>query len=205
MKNEKIKVIGTDHFMKEEEIRKEIDNFKPEIVMVELCNGRVSVMIKGFKQKEEFSLLGLISRSIRKKAKSEGIVYGSDMISAYKISEEKGVSIELIDRPLIETKIFFNAIPVKEKLHMVKELIKFSSKKITIENLINEVSSDKKVEEILKKMKKKCPNFFYYIIDSRDVYMINAIKSKILDNQKKKILIFVGKGHSKKIEESLKK
>lgn len=197
-----IKIIGTHHLMKEEEIRKEIDSFNPEIILIELCNGRISVKENPHLQKKEFSLLGLISSSIHKKAKSEKLEYGSDMYSAYKIAKEKNIPIGLIDRPLVETQILFKAIPMKEKYIMFKEVMKFNSKKVKMEDTINQAMSGD-INKMIDELKNQIPNFHYFIVSSRDEYMIAKIKSYLYDYPDKKILCFVGKGHLEKINNSL--
>jgi pheromone shutdown protein TraB len=202
--NSKIKVIGTHHFQEEKEIREHIDSFNPDIILLELCNGRITLINNpNLKQKEKFSILGLISKSIKKKAEKEGKEYGSDLKSAYKIAREKNIPVGLIDRPLVETNLFFKAIPLREKIILLNELRKFSSKDIQIQDILNEVESTK-TEDILKQVKGKCPELFYYLISSRDEYMINKIKGYLYDNPSKKILIFVGKGHEETIKKNLK-
>lgn len=198
-----LKIIGTHHLMKEEEIRKEIDSYKPEIILIELCNGRITLINNPDQlPKERFSLLGLIAKSIRKKAKSENLVYGQDMISAYKIAKEKNIKIGLIDRPMVETKVLFGAIPLSEKFYLLKQLLKFNSKKIKVNDLMNEFD-DEKVAQVIKETKGECPNFYYYIISSRDEYMSNKIKAILYDYPDKKILCFIGKGHLNSITKSL--
>lgn len=197
-----LKLIGTHHLMKEEEIRQIIEQENPDIVLTELCNGRISMINNPEKFKEKFSLLGLIAKSIRKKAKSEDQVYGNDMISAYKIAKEKNIKVGLIDRPMVETSVLFKAIPLKEKVYMVKQLIKFNSKKVNVSHILSELN-DEGVNEIINQFKKDCPNLHYYLISSRDEYMINKIKAILYDNPDKKIIGFVGKGHLKFLEGKL--
>ena len=199
-----VRIIGTHHFIEEEQIRNEIESFNPRIVLLELCNGRVTLINNPeLQQKQKFSLLGMISNSVKKKAKKEGKEYGSDLKSAYLISKEKDIPVGLIDRPIVETSVLFKAIPLKEKIVLINELRKFSSKKIKIQDIINEVENTK-TEDILKKIKSKCPELFYYLISSRDEYMINKIKAYLYDNPNKRILIFVGEGHRNTIEKALK-
>jgi len=198
-----IKIIGTHHFIKEDEIKKQIEEFNPDIVLVELCNGRITVIEHPeLAVPERFSLLNWIVNIIKKKAEKEGEEYGSDMISAYKISKKKGIPVGLIDRPLVETKVFFKTIPLNEKITMFNEVRKFSSKKIKISDVINEVDNSN-IDEVLFKLKLKCPNLYYYLVTSRDEYMISKIKSYLYDYPNKKILIFIGKGHLKQIESNL--
>ena len=197
-----IKLIGTHHLMKEDDIRKIIETENPDIVLVELCNGRITMINNPEQFKEKFSLLGEIVKSIKRKAKAENQIYGNDMISAYKIAKEKNIKVGLIDRPIVETSVLFKAIPLKEKFYMVRQLIKFNSKKVNVSNILNELNEDG-VSEIINQFKKDCPNLHYYLISSRNEYMINKIKAILYDNPDKKIIGFVGKGHIKFLEKQL--
>ncbi len=176
-----VRIIGTHHFVEENLIRKEIEEFAPDITLIELCNGRITLIEHPeLKQKEKFSLLGLIVKAVKKKAEKEGKTYGNDMISAYKISKEKEIPVGLIDRPIVETQVLFKAIPVREKVKLLNELRKFKRKDIKIQDIINEVENTE-TEEIL-----------------------NKIKAYLYDHPNKRVLIFIGEGHRKTIEKSLK-
>ena len=201
---DQIRIVGTHHFMEESIIRKEIEDFNPDMVLIELCNGRITLIEHPeLEQKQKPALLGLISKVIKKKADKEGKEYGIDMKSAYKISKEKEIPVGLIDRPIIETSILFKAIPLREKILLLNELRKLSSKDIKIEDIIKEVENTE-TEEIVNKIKAKCPNLHYYVISLRDEYMINKIKAYLYDSPDKRILIFVGDGHKKTIENNIK-
>jgi len=200
----RIKIIGTHHFVEESVIRKEIEEFNPDIVLLELCNGRVTLIEHPeLEQKPKLSLLGMIAKAVKKKAEKEGREYGSDLKSAYKISKEKQIPVGLIDRPIVETKVLFTAIPFKEKLILLNELRRFKSNKIKVQDILNEIENTE-TKDILSKIKTRCPNLFYYLISSRDEYMISKIKAYLYDNPNKNILIFVGDGHRETIERSLK-
>lgn len=200
-----IKTIGTHHLMKREEILAEIDRFNPDLVLIEFCNGRVSVIENPSLSKRNISLLGLIAFVVKKKAKKENLEYGGDMINAYRISKERGIPVGLIDRPLVETQVFFKSIPLKEKLILLNELRKLSSKKVTMDKVVIEATNlgDEKLKEFLDKFKETLPNLHYYLIQSRDKYMISKIKSYLYDYPEKNILCFVGKGHLDTINKSL--
>ena len=198
-----IRIIGTHHFMKREEIEKEIDNYKPDIILLELCKGRIFLIDNPTKEVKNYSLLGLIARAVKKKGTTGNVEYGNDMVSAYKIAKERNIKVGLIDRPIVETQILFKAIPLKEKIKLFKQLLKFSSKKTKVEGIINEVNNNA-VQDIVDKLKIELPNLHYFLIKSRDEYIIAKTKGYIYDYTNKKIIAFVGKGHLKTLEESLK-
>jgi len=125
------------------------------------------------------------------------------MVSAYKIAKQRNIKVGLIDRPIVETQILFKAIPLKEKIKLFKQLLKFSNKKIKVESIINEVNN-KEIKDIVDQLKVELPSLHYFLIKSRDEYIIAKTKGYIYDYPEKKILAFVGKGHLKTLEESLK-
>ena len=73
MDENNIKIIGTHHFQDKKDIEEHIDSFNPDIILIELCNGRISMMNNPEqKQKQKFSILGLISKSVNKKRNKGG-------------------------------------------------------------------------------------------------------------------------------------
>ena len=76
-----VKIFGTNHLMKKEEIEEIIRIEKPDIIGVELCKTRLDLMVlgKGNKpedspeeiEKKEETLIGKISGEIKKKAEEE--------------------------------------------------------------------------------------------------------------------------------------
>jgi len=193
-------IIGTNHFQPKEEIEKIIEKNNPDIVLVELCNGRITLLEHPelAAQQKGFSLLSLISKTIKNKAKEGNKEYGSDMNSAYRFSKLKKIPVGLIDRPIVETNVLMKAIPWKEKWILLKEARKL--KKTNLDKVVEE-AENMDVDYLLKELKTKVPNLHYFLIISREEYMVAKIKSYLYDHPGKKILCFVGKGH----EEELKK
>ena len=188
LKEDRVKLIGTHHFLDKEVIKNHIDSFNPDITLVELCNGRITLIENPeLNVPERLSLLGLILKAIKRKASQDGKEYGSDMITAYKYSKEKNIPVGLIDRPLVETKVFMKAIPFKEKITLLKEIKNFKKKEIKIDNIIKEVENQD-TELIIKQLKDKFPNMAYYLVTSRDEYMINKIKGYLYDYPDKRII-----------------
>jgi pheromone shutdown protein TraB len=199
-----IKLIGTHHLEEKETIRKHIEDYNPDVILVELCNGRITMIEHPELAVKRFSLLQVLVNLVKKKAEEGGKSYGNDMISAYKIAREKEIPVGLIDRPLIETQVFFKAIPFSEKVTLIKEMFKFSSKKITTDKIIESVNDDDSMKKVIAMFKDKLPNLYYYLVTARDEYMLAKIKAYLYDFPDKKILCFVGKGHLEYLKEKLK-
>jgi len=117
-----IKIIGTTHLIPKEEIEKSIKLFNPDVIGVELCETRFKLMVLPILENTEVikndiqdnSLIGKISSKVKEKAENENLQYGSDMISASIYAKENGLSLEFIDRDIIETKEDMEHIPKEE-------------------------------------------------------------------------------------------
>ena len=201
-----IKIIGTNHLMSKEEIYSIIKKENPNVIGVELCETRFNLMVlpilnkeeKEEKPKEDNSLIGKISNVIRDKAKEENVQYGSDQINACIYAKENKIPLEFVDLDITKTKELMDKIPISEQQGFMKELLEFQKK--TLKEVTENIDSDK----ILLELKEKFPIAFEFLINYRNLFILN----KILKLERKypygKILIFLGKGHEKIIEDGLK-
>jgi pheromone shutdown protein TraB len=193
-----IQIVGTTHLTLKEEIIKIIEEFKPDIIGVELCKTRLNALVLNpVKQevKEDNSLIGKISSAIKKKAEENKVEYGSDMINASKYALENNIRLELVDKDVNEIRTLMNLIPQNEMMGFMNELAKFEN-----DNLNREVNE----KEVLNELKTKYPVSFEFLITSRELFILNNILKLQLNNSNKRILIFLGKGHVNSIMEGLK-
>jgi pheromone shutdown protein TraB len=197
-----IKIIGTTHLIPKEEIEKSIKLFNPDVIGVELCETRFKLMVLPILENTEVikndiqdnSLIGKISSKVKEKAENENLQYGSDMISASIYAKENGLSLEFIDRDIIETKEDMEHIPKEEFNYFLKEL-----EKLELSDLKKEVDE----EVVLSELKTKTPISFRILITMRDLFIANKILILEKKYPKEKILIFVGKGHVKGLNKLL--
>jgi len=200
-----IKIIGTTHLMKKEEIINIIKKENPDVIAVELCETRYNLMVlpKLNNQKVENSksesdtLIGKISQSIKNKADKEGIEYGSDQINSCLFAIENKIPLEFVDLDIMKTKELMEKIPNNEKEGFIKELMEFESK------TLEESTKDIDVENTLKEMKTKFPIAFEFLINMRNIVIINNILKIKIKYPDKKILVILGKGHVKIIEDNI--
>lgn len=190
-----IKLIGTTHLMSKEEIYKILNDNKPDIIAVELCEVRVG--LKPLTIDENY-LIMKIGKATKQKAEKENVVYGSDMISAVLYANENKIRVGLIDRDLIETSKLMEKIPSNELVSFLKEISELENK-----NLKKEVDSFDAEKEI-NELKTKYPISYEFLVASRDLFMANKLLRLEKNNPNKKIIAFVGKGHLKVIDELIK-
>ena len=191
--------------MSKEEIYKLLDNEKPKIIGVELCETRYKLMVTptldGLKietPKEDDSLLGKISNAIKKKAEKENMQYGSDQINACIYANENNIPLEFVDLDITKTKELMEKIPKEEQEGFMREILEFQNKSI------KETMKDIDLEKILKELKTKYPIAFEFLINLRNLFILNKILKLERKYPNKKIVILLGKGHEKIIEDGLK-
>jgi pheromone shutdown protein TraB len=192
-----IKLIGTNHLMKKEEIINIIQSENPDIIGIELCKIREYIYINKIKNEpaKDESLLGKISNAIKKKAEEEKVEYGSDMYTALQYSIDNKIPYILVDKNIQEIQTLFQSIPINEQQGFAQEIAKFEKQTIA-ESTVDE-------ESFLINLKKNFPISFEFLITLRELHIVNQIMRMIVLNPNKKILIFLGKGHIKSINKLL--
>lgn len=199
-----IKIIGTNHLMNKEEIYKTIKRESPDVIAVELCKIRYDLMVKPIlenytiERKEDDSLIGTISNKIKEKAEKENVQYGSDQINSCIFAEENNIKLEFVDLDITKTKELMDKIPTGERDGFLKELLEFETKSL------KELTENINEEEILIKLKKMFPIAFEFLINMRNLVILNNLLKLERKYQDKKILAILGKGHVKIIEDGLK-
>lgn len=190
-----IKLIGTTHFMNKEEIYKILDENKPEIIAVELCERRLGLKPLGL---DENSLIMKIGKSTKDKAEKENIQHGSDMTNAILYANENKIQVGLIDRDIVETAKLMEKIPEKELTLFLKEITNLENKNIQAE------ADNFKAEEEIGKLKNNYPVAYEFLVSSRDLTLANNLLRLEKNNPNKKIVALIGKGHLQKVEELIK-
>lgn len=200
-----IKIISTNHLMPKTEIYKILNKENPDIIAVELCETRYNLMVLPLinnliddKPKDE-SLLGKISEKIREKANKEGIEYGSDQISSCLYAKDNELPLEFVDLDIMKTKYLMDKIPENEKQGFMNELLEFE--KSTLKESTKEiVKEDFDETKMLIEMKEKFPIAFEFLVNMRNLVIINNILKLKIKYPKKKVLVILGKAHVKIIQ-----
>jgi len=198
-----MKIIGTNHLMKKEEIYGMIKKENPNIIGVELCDTRFNLMVlpllnpnedvfKIEKPKDE-TLIGKISNAIKEKAEEEDLQYGSDMINASLYAKENNIPLEFLDLDISRIKALMEMTPDKEKQGFIEELTKFEQMSM------KEVNETSNVNETLLELKTNYPISFEFLITMRELFISKNIFKLQYKHPKKKILILIGDGHLKAI------
>ncbi len=219
MNYKNLTIIGTSHIAKQslEDVEKEIENKKPDIIALEMDRRRLyslfkkpgkiriydikRVGIKGF----IFSLIGAWAE--KKLGKIVGVAPGSEMKKAVRLARKHDIKLALIDQDIeITLKRFSKSLTWKEKWNFIIDIVKaIFVRKNVIEFDLTKVPSKKVIKKLVGQVKKRYPNIYRVLIEERNQVMAENLR-KIMENyQDKKILAIIGAGHEDDILELIKK
>jgi pheromone shutdown-related protein TraB len=203
-----IMIVGTAHISKSsvEETRQAIEEFKPDVVAIELCQNRYDVMrnprtwqemdiVKVIKEKKALLLFAnLIMSSIQRRMGDKfGVRPGEEMQAAIEEAEKAGIPLAPVDRSVqITLKRAWHSLTLWGKIKLLFSSI-FSI--IGLEDIKEEDIEDLKKKDMLtqavEEIARQAPTIKRVLIDERDAYMAR----KIFDAEGKRVLAVVGAGH----------
>jgi len=219
--NDNIILVGTAHISMEsvEEVKQVIEEYKPDIVAVELCKKRYEAIVnkdkwentpvsKLLKSNNAYLLLAqtFLSSIQRKLGKEYGVEPGSEMIAAMDEAKKQGVKVALVDRDISVTlKRAWRKMGFREKLRLIWEFLKaivgYDEEEIEELNL-KELMDQDVISKLMEEFKEIAPSVSNVLICERDKY----IAKKILDESKKgRVVAIVGAGHLRGIQKQLEK
>jgi pheromone shutdown-related protein TraB len=208
-------LVGTGHILEKsvKEVEEVIDREEPDVVAVELCEGRFRAL-KG--DVEDFSIKDVISGGspflllthwllayVQRKMGAElGIEPGADMMAAIKKAEERGCEIALIDRPIqVTMQRFWSAMKGIE--------IGKGEEKNYIE--LDRITDDDVVTQLMGELREFSPGAATALLDERDAYIAGNLRELELhaiskegtsadvdakeEEEGRKIVAVVGAGH----------
>jgi len=211
--DKEIILIGTAHVSKDsvELVTSVINEEKPDTVCVELCESRYQSIqqkdawlntdiVKVIKEKKSFLLLSnLILASFQKRiAKKFDIIPGQEMIEAILAGEAAGSKIYPADRDIRVTlsRVWHN-MGLWGKIKLLFQLLMSLGEVGDItEKDIEKMKQEDVLETLLAEVGKSLPVLKKILIDERDMYLAQKIKSA----PGRKLVAVVGAGHVKGIK-----
>ena len=203
-----ITLIGTAHVSRESAdlVTRVIEEEKPDTVSVELCESRYKAikqknrwqntdLIKVIREKKSFLLLSnLLLTSFQKKIGQKlGIKPGEEMIRAMESADSVGAHIHLADRDIrITLSRTWRLMGLWTKMKLLAQLVTSMGEVDSIKEEDIEKMKDKDVlETLLSEIGKTLPELRRILIDERDKYLTEKIRSA----PGKRIVAVVGAGH----------
>lgn len=205
-----IRLVGTAHVSAQsvDEVRREIDEFAPGIVAVELDPNRYHALKYGAEEPEIADILksgnlmmfllqwGLayVQKQI---GMDVGVEPGAEMKAACEAAEERGIRVGLVDRDIrITLNRFLANMTLREKLRMAWALLLSvfhfgggEGEELDIEALKQQDVIDMAMDEF----RKFSPNGARALIDERDAYIAHQLIG--LSHAYERVLAVVGAGH----------
>lgn len=215
--DDSLRLLGTAHVSTTSVnlVKKQIAEYKPDIVAVELCESRLSSLKRpeGIDNEDLMKIINdgksamiilqsAISVQQRKMGINSGEKPGAELLAAINVADEVGIPVELIDRDVIITlRRAWDKMGIREKLRVLNSLLweEVEEDDIDLEELLED--SDL-LSSMMEDVYKVAPNAGHVLINERDAYLSGRIQ-QIRD--KGRILAVVGAGHLSGIQDNLKK
>lgn len=202
-------LVGTAHISKEsiDEVKKIIEEEKPDHVCVEIDPSRYKTMTKGqdwgnmkidkvLRERKGFLLLAnLVLSSFQKKmGKNLGVTPGEDMKAAIEVSKEAGIPFSFSDREIqITLQRAWSKSSFWNKNKMLAAMITsiFSKEELSKEE-IEKLKEKSALEDMMEELANYLPSVKAVLIDERDQYLA----TNIFTAPGKKIVAVIGAGHA---------
>jgi pheromone shutdown-related protein TraB len=205
-----IRIIGTAHVSQQsvDEVRTAIEEFKPDVVAIELDTARYTAVKKQARDpsvddvlevKNFNSLLvqWLLAYLQRKIGIDVGVEPGAEMKIAITEAEQRGIPLALVDRDIRLTLLrFWSSLGFFEKIKMFWALIVSiaevdNGQEIDIESL----KEQNVIDAVMQEFRKFSPNGARALIDERDAFIAHQLLMLKVQRPEGRILAVVGAGH----------
>jgi pheromone shutdown-related protein TraB len=205
-----IRIIGTAHVSQQsvDEVRTAIEEFKPDVVAIELDTARYTAVKKQARDpsvddvlevKNFNSLLvqWLLAYLQRKIGIDVGVEPGAEMKIAITEAEQRNIPLALVDRDIRLTLLrFWSSLGFFEKIKMFWALIVSiaevdNGQEIDIESL----KEQNVIDAVMQEFRKFSPNGARALIDERDAFIAHQLLMLKVQKPEGRILAVVGAGH----------
>ncbi len=210
-----MRLLGTAHVSTKsvEAVKQQIEEFKPEVVAVELCKSRYDSLVSGRRLDKEgllkvikegkaplVLLQSLLAAEQRKLGLDEGQQPGAELLAAVTISEELGIDVELIDRDIQTTlRRAWRKMKFREKFKILYSMLGEDEEEDEVD--LDEILENRDIlSDLMNELKEFSPGAGQVLIDERDEFLAQKILG--IDSNKRTLAI-VGAGHLSGIENHL--
>ncbi|WP_369425337.1 TraB/GumN family protein [Methanothrix sp.] len=203
-----IVIIGTAHVSEKSvaEVREAIEQTRPDIVAVELCQRRY-LALTGQERDEDIKISELLSGGkiylvlvqwllayIQRQIGSEmGVKPGSEMLAAIDAARAVNARVALVDRDIsITIQRFWSAMSIWEKMKMLWSLV-VAALGFGKEDLdVDSVTDSDVVSQLMEEFRRIAPSAARALVDERDAYIARNLYEL---SRYGKVLAVVGAGH----------
>lgn len=207
-----VRIVGTAHVSQKsiDEVREAIAEFQPDVIAVELDQGRYAAIRKQAKdpslkdvlEAKNFTqvlvqwILAYLQRRI---GLDLGVEPGAEMKAAIVEAEARNTPVALIDRDInITLRRFWKSLSIIEKIRMIYALgvsvVSIDGEEIDVE----ELKKQDMITLAMDEFRKFSPNGARALIDERDAYLAYNIVD--LTRTHERVLAVLGAGHVRGVE-----
>ena len=214
--DDNLRIIGTAHVSTAsvELVREQIEQWKPNLVAVELCDSRLRSLrqpddldnddlLKIIKEGKSAMILlqSALAAQQRRMGMETGEKPGAELLAAIEIAEENGIDHALIDRDVVVTlRRAWRKMGLREKWRVLNALLwEDDDEEFDLDELIED--SDL-LTTMMEEARYAAPRAGEVLIDERDAFLAGRIQQI---RGKGKVLAVVGAGHINGIIEHLEK
>ncbi len=205
-------IVGTAHVSEKsvQEVKRAIEEAKPDIVAVELCPARYRALT-GQEEEQEIKISELLSGGkiyyilvqwflayIQKRiGKEMGVKPGSEMLAAIDAAQKEGARVALVDRDVgITIQRFWSAMGFIDKTKLIVALIPAAFGWGEEELDIDAITQDDIVSQMISEFRKVSPSAANVLVDERDAYIAQNLVNL---SKQGRVLAVVGAGHKEGI------
>ena len=213
--NPNLRLLGTAHISTKsvEAVKQQIEDYKPDVVAVELCKSRYDSLITGRRLDKEgllkvikegkaplVLLQSLLAAEQRKLGLDEGQQPGAELLEAVNLAEALGLQVELIDRDIqVTLRRAWRKMKFREKFKILFSMLGEDDDDVEVD--LDEILESRDIlTDLMNELKEFSPGAGEVLIDERDEYLAQNILNI---DANKKILAVVGAGHLSGIERCL--
>ncbi len=211
-----LRLLGTAHISSKsvDAVKLQIEEFKPDIVAVELCQSRFDSLVSGRRLDKEgllkvikegkaplVLLQSLLAAEQRKLGLDEGQQPGAELLTAVDVAKTNNLEVELIDRDIQTTlRRAWRKMKFREKFRILYSMLGDDEDDEEID--LDEILENRDIlTDLMNELKQFSPGAGEVLIDERDSYLAQ----KIMDiDPNKKTLVVVGAGHLNGVEKRIK-
>lgn len=215
--NDRLRLLGTAHIATAsvEAVKEQIATFQPDIVAVELCQGRYDTLVNDRRLDNEgllkvikegkapmILLQSMLSAEQRKLGLDEGQQPGAELLAAVQTAEEAECEVALVDRDIqVTLRRAWKRMRFKEKRQLLTSLFLDDEDEDDEDLDVNQLLQDSDLlSSMMEELKGFSPGAGEVLIDERDAYIAGKLRAL---PQEKKILAVLGAGHLQGVETHL--
>ena len=212
--DERLRILGTAHVSSEsvELVRKQIEEWAPDLVAVELCPSRMASLtepesldsedlLKIIKEGRSAMILlqSALAAQQRKMGISSGEKPGAELLAAVNAAEESDIPVEMIDRDVVITlRRAWRKMGMVEKWRILNALLwEEDDEEVSIDEVLE--NSDL-LSSMMEEAREVAPRAGEVLIDERDSFLAGRIQQI---RGKGKVLAVIGAGHLSGVVQNL--